>query len=292
MRHARRRIDLRTAAPMSRAAAAWLIPVVSLCACGTSSPRNTTPPNEVVARTASLSDTSEPATAATATTTATTAGTPRPGSLTERLRQIATEQPGVLRSATSNGQTTTVILRADQQALADELLTLFSAAVQVRLGNFDHPLDPTTATDLCPSTPEWLHNTDELDANLTLATDTVVSGADVTGALTVTNVSTREIVLGGGPYTAVVRNRDTRAVIGIQINETAYAGGEPINLQPGDSHSFDVNGTTASCDPTLGAALPPGDYDVTVDLLSPELSAPTAATQLAAGPALLRIIAP
>ncbi len=260
-------------------ASAWVVAAAMLCSCGA----NTAPPASVtgtpIERTASPSDTSEPT-----TTIYTTA--PPEGSFADRLRRM-TGQPGIVRSATNDGRTTTVTLRADQQALADEFLATFGSAVRVRLGNFDYPLDPSTATDVCPAAAEWPHATDELAASLTLTTDTVAPGADFTGTLTVTNVGTRQVVLGGGPYTPVVRDRGTRAVIGIETEVIAPAGSDAITLEPGDSHTFEVSGTTASCDPTLGAALPTGTYDVTVDLISPELSAPTAATQLAAGPAVL-----
>jgi hypothetical protein len=276
-----RRLDRHRAALEIRAVSALIVVVVTLCSCGTSTTPTGAPTGAPIEHTVSPSDTSEPT-----TTTYTTAALP--GSLTQRINRIAT---GVLISATSDGEATIVTLRADQQALADELLATFGSAVHVRLGNFDYPLDPSTATNVCPRVAEWPHATDDLAATLTLATDTVAPGADFTGTLTVTNVGTRQVVLGNGPYTPVVRDRGTRAVIGTE-SEIAYAGSEEvISLQPGESHTFEVNGTTASCDPTRGNALPPGTYDVTVDLLSPELSAPTAATQLAAGPAVLTISA-
>jgi hypothetical protein len=214
-----------------------------------------------------------------------------PGSLRERVMRIATEQPGVLRSSNSDGPTTVVTLRADQQALGDELLAAYGPEVRVRLGNFDYPLDASTATDVCPAVDEWPHATDELDATLILANGTVAPGADFTGTLTVTNVGTRQVVLGPGPYTPVVRNRETHDVVGMEVEAAAGGSDMVFPLQPGESQTFDITGTTASCDPSLGAALPPGTYEVTVDLMGPELSAPTAATQLAAGPAPLRISA-
>lgn len=264
MNSARRRFDRNRSALGLRATSAWLVAVVALCSCGSSTPPPASVAKAPAELTASPSDTSEP------TTTMFTTAVPT-GSLTERLNHIATEQPGVLRSTNSDGQATIVTLRADQQALADELLGTYGSAVHVRLGNFDYPLDPSTATDVCPAIAEWPHATDELTATVTLTNDTVAPGADFTGTLTVTNVGARQVVLGSGPYTPVVRDRGTRAVIGTEL-EIAYGGSDMvITLQPGDHHTFEVTGTTASCDPTLGAALPPGTYDVTVDLLGPEL---------------------
>ena len=53
--------------------------------------------------------------------------------------------------------------------------------------------------------------------------------------------------------------------------------------------TFSVYGGTASCDPSLGFALPEGDYDVTVDVLGPSIGGSNSHPELTAGPVALHV---
>jgi hypothetical protein len=79
-----------------------------------------------------------------------------------------------------------------------------------------------------------------------------------------TNESDETVVFDSGdPSSAVVVLPGTETVVGTYDGAIAGVGigGE---LAPGALRDLTIVGGTASCDPELGYALPPGDYEVVV----------------------------
>jgi hypothetical protein len=80
--------------------------------------------------------------------------------------------------------------------------------------------------------------------------------------VTVTNTGGEVVSFeSGSPLTALVYMPGTDEVVGIYTGGIAGVG-IGAELGPGESIDVDVLGGTASCDPDLGYALPPGDYEV------------------------------
>ena len=181
------------------------------------------------------------------------------------------------------------VLRADQGPLAGQLIAEFGSRIHLTLGNFAYPLDPLTARDLCRPFSPAQSTVAGLRATVKLAVPSVVSGADFSATVTVTNVGTDKIVVDGAdPLTAVILRHETAEVV------AAYDGfiggtGIVLNLEPGASHAISVYGGTASCNPALGYALPPGTYDVVVVVLGPTVSG--GGPELMAGPIPLIVAA-
>ena len=107
--------------------------------------------------------------------------------------------------------------------------------------------------------------------------------------MTVTNVGPDQVVVDGAdPLTAVILRHGTAKMVAAYDGEIGGTG-IGLNLEPGANHAISVYGGTASCD-ALGAALPPGTYDVVVMVLGPAVSG--SGPKLMAGPIPLIVAAP
>jgi hypothetical protein len=160
----------------------------------------------------------------------------------------------------------TVELRADGEDLARRILDRYGDLVSITLGVLPYP-DPTLVSDdnVCVmEIPPAPTDPISLDAVLTLSEPSVGSGNDFDGVVTVTNTGNEVIQFeSGSPLTALVSGPDDEAVVGVYTGPIAGVG-VSADLGPGDSVDIDVLGGTASCDPELGYALPPGEYQVRV----------------------------
>ena len=158
-----------------------------------------------------------------------------------RVAQLMTGPSSVVRSYGGDS----AVLRADQGPLADQLIAEFGSRIQLTVGNFAYPLDPLTARNVCrpfslaPSTVEGLRATVEL------AGPSVVSGADFSATVTVTNVGPDQVVVDGAdPLTAVILRQGTAEMVAAYDGVIAGTG-IGLNLEPGASHAISVYGGTA-----------------------------------------------
>jgi hypothetical protein len=158
-----------------------------------------------------------------------------------------------------------VDLRADSEAAAAAIHEKYGDLVDITLGMFGYPDMSSGGEGGCadmvpPPTTEPV----SLSVTLALTDETVKSGADFTGSVTVTN--TRPDVLhfeSGSPLAALVYRPGEADPVGAFTGAIAGVG-VGADLQPGESIDIDVLGGTASCDSSLGYALPAGDYEVRV----------------------------
>jgi hypothetical protein len=219
------------------------------------------------------------------TTTIPTFTTPEPGSAAAAIaatqfRECCGRRPDGKERAT---------LRADQEQVAEGLVRRFGDRIELKVGLFDYPLDPSE-TSLCPGPMTLFNSTPGLSASLKLRTKTVRSGQDFDGTATITNTSEHTISFeGADPVVATILRHGSSEVVGIFDGEVAGIGMSAV-LLPGQSQGLKLMGGTASCDPSIGFALPPGLYDVVTQVLGPETSGPNATVRLSAGPIELRIV--
>ena len=168
-----------------------------------------------------------------------------------------------LRSAGSGPEAIDVQLRADGISIAEQIHATYGELVKIQVGFLPYP-DRTSADIDCSAILKDIVTDTPLRATARLETARVVTGADFGGTVTVTNRGADVVEFeSGDPMTAVIYRRGTDQVVG------AYDGGiggvgTGGTLQPGGTLDIGVLGGTASCDPTLGYALPPGLYDVRV----------------------------
>jgi len=159
--------------------------------------------------------------------------------------------------------TVSVMLRADGEDVAAAISEKYGDLVEISVGALPYP-DPGTGnncTDLVPPPPS---EPTSLAATLHPITDVVPVGHHFEAVVTVTNTGGDAITFeSGSPLTALVYTQGTDEVVGIYTGGIAGVG-VGAELGPGDSIDIDVIGGTASCDPALGYALPPGEYEVRV----------------------------
>ncbi|HEX5590799.1 MAG TPA: hypothetical protein VFX65_10965, partial [Candidatus Limnocylindrales bacterium] len=181
-------------------------------------------------------------------------------------------------------------LRADGEAEAAEVLAAYGELVEIIVGALPYP-DPFDVAASC-SLPDPILAATPFSVTATIDPSTVRSGRDFGGSVTVTNTGSAPATLDSGqPATAIVFRAGSNRAVGVYtgaIAGTGYGG----TLAPGESLVFDVLGGTASCDPALGYALPPGSYDVRVivDAYTMHETAPTEFAYLLSEPVPLTIV--
>ena len=160
-------------------------------------------------------------------------------------------------------ESVSVNLRPDAEAAAAEIAAAYGELVDIWVGMLHYPDravgDRGPCDELLPDQIVGL----PLEATLRLDVPEIRFGGDIAGTVNVLNVGAEPFDFSSGePLTAFVL-----AEGGIPVG--AYAGaiagvGRGAMLEPGGSIELDVVGGTASCDPALGYAVPPGDYVVVV----------------------------
>ena len=184
-------------------------------------------------------------------------------------------------------------LRANGEDMARQIVERYGDAVHVTVGLLSYP-DRTRADGLTTCTPVMatLRVDTPLRGTLALETSTVWSGADFNAKVRVANRGAKDFDFqSGSPATALVFAPGGSEAIG---TFTGGIGGVGLGqvLRPLESIDIDVLGGTASCDPALGYALPPGLYEVraVIDVLTMHDNAPTDIGYILSDPAPLTIV--
>ncbi len=189
---------------------------------------------------------------------------PRTATELEQIQQAIVALAGQhLRSVGIGAETIDVQLRADGLSIAEQIHATYGDLLTIYVGFLPYP-DPASAGVDCSAILKDIVTDTPLRVSARLDTARVVTGEDFRGTVTITNAGADVVEFeSGDPMTAVVYRRGSNQVVG------AYEGGiggvgAGGTLQPGETLDIGVLGGTASCDPTLGYALPPGSYDVRV----------------------------
>ncbi|HET9521767.1 MAG TPA: hypothetical protein VFO73_12020 [Candidatus Limnocylindrales bacterium] len=209
-------------------------------------------------------------------------------------QEIVSRAGPFLVSAASGGATGVVEvgLRANGEGMARQIVEQYGDAVHVTVGLLSYP-DRTRADGMSTCAPAM--GTLRLDAplrgTLVLESPSVSSGADFGATVRVVNVGIGDFDFeSGAPATALVYAPGGNEAIGTFAGGISGVGLSQV-LGPLDSVDVDVLGGTASCDPALGYALPPGQYEVraVIDVLTMHDNAPTEIEYILSDPAPLTI---
>jgi hypothetical protein len=150
--------------------------------------------------------------------------------------------------------------------LARTLYLRYGPRLQVQLGAMPFP-DPTAeGWPDCPASIDVRGDTRGLVYELKLNEASVPSGREFTGGLSIGNPdSTESHLMSDMTLRARVYEPDGTEPVATFTGLLPDPGRQTI-VEPGETEHLDVVGTTASCAPALGYALPPGTYDVRVNL--------------------------
>jgi len=155
-------------------------------------------------------------------------------------------------------------LFADDEAFAAELIERYGERVEVRVGAFEYPLPDPLPASTCPSLES---TTERADLDIVAVAPTLPlqrSGGDVRSiALVVelTNTGDGRVEFGSGAALGYLVNNAGDVVAGPgQLGIPSV--GLSIDVGPGESSTFPVVLSTASCDPRAGYVVPAGDYQL------------------------------
>lgn len=213
--------------------------------------------------------------------------------LKEAFAAESAKRPDVFR-AWGGSEPFLVRLRADQEKYAAALNDKYGQSIRIRLGLFGYPLN--SGEILSPSPCALLADTrteeSGLKASVTLSSAVINAGGDLRGTLTITNVGIEPVSFNGGePRTGLIVRPGTTEVVGIYDGEIAGVG-ITATLAPGESKELEMLVGTASCDASVGFAVPPGDYEViTIAIDAAEDINGVKGVRLASAPTGLKITA-
>jgi hypothetical protein len=212
--------------------------------------------------------------------------------LLEIQQEIVERARPFLVSASSGGASGVIEvgLRANGEGMARQIVEQYGDAVHITVGLLSYP-DRARADGLttCGPAEGTLRQDAPLRGTLVLESINVASGADFNAKVRVANVGVNDFDFqSGSPATALVFAPGGGEAIGTFAGGIAGVGIGRV-LRPRDSIDIDVLGGTASCDPALGYALPPGLYDVraVIDVLTMHDNAPTDIGYILSDPAQL-----
>jgi hypothetical protein len=155
-----------------------------------------------------------------------------------------------------------VNLRADGEPLAAEVLEAYGDLVEITVGMLPYP-NRFAGPAACGNEPIEVSDA-PLELAVDLESDVIKPGVDFRGEVTISNTGPDPFDFQSGPtQTASVYLPGAESPVGF------FTGGMDsigfgATIEPGASITLDVIGGTASCDPALGWALPPGEYEVRV----------------------------
>jgi hypothetical protein len=187
-----------------------------------------------------------------------------------RLEQIqealAARYRELMRSVGRGAGVIHLALRADGQDAAAEVLAEYGELVEITVGLLPYP-DRFGGDPVCEPLVGPIARDSQLVAVAHLGAGSVRSGLDFRGTVTVRNTGADAFDFQSGPrHAAVVFKPGSESPSGF------YTGGMDAvgfgkRLAPGESVDLELVGGTASCDPVLGYALPPGQYEVRVPVV-------------------------
>lgn len=212
--------------------------------------------------------------------------------LGEIQREIVTLAGNRMRSVGIGSGTVNVQLRPDAETLAGSILAAYGDLVRITLGLLPYP-DRFAGDPVCPPIGTIATDT-PLVAVTTLEAAATRPGEDFRGTVTVTNSGPVAFDFQSGPtQTAVVYELGGDAPSGFYTG-SLDAIGFGKRLAPGESVDLEVVGGTASCDPALGYALPPGAYEVRVPVVQLTMrdAAPTEVSYVLSEPVPLTVVPP
>jgi hypothetical protein len=195
----------------------------------------------------------------------------------EEIRQaIAARYRELMRSVGRGAGVIHLALRADGQDAAAEVLAEYGELVEITVGLLPYP-DRFGGDPMCEPLVGPIAGDSQLVAVAQLAANSVRSGLDFRGTVTVRNTGADAFDFQSGPrHAAVVFKPGSGSPSGFWTGGMDAVGFGKL-LPPGESVELELVGGTASCDPALGYALPPGQYEVRVPvvLLTSHDNAPT-----------------
>lgn len=173
---------------------------------------------------------------------------------------LVKELQGRFLSIGRGGGAIEVSLAANEEELAGELMSRYGDAIDLTVGALAYPLED--AEEVCEDSPagEDVHG---LRIEVVAPTDPV-SAAGVTPlqlSVVLTNDGESRIQFGSGTAIGTILNTSGDVV---SSSSTVAIGdaGIGVDLGPGESMELPLVVSTASCDPALGYALPPGEYQL------------------------------
>ena len=153
-------------------------------------------------------------------------------------------------------------LAPDEEMLAGELLARYGEAIELTVGALAYPIE--NAVSVCAAVPDP-NPLPGLEIELHDQPESVT--ADGHGrldlAVTLTNVGDAPIRFGSGTATGTVLDLSGNPVSSSDSVAIADVG-MPVDLAPGASTELPLAADTSSCDPSLGYAVPPGNYQIVI----------------------------
>ena len=185
--------------------------------------------------------------------------------LTTQVTEISRTYPG-LRGVTGDGQIAEVYVNADRQDVADAIVTRYGSDVRVWLGMFRYPDASVPDSPGIDRTCGELPTAATTDKRLRWTTSKrlhVRSGGSITVPVRLTNVGRVTIPdLTVSAVIGLITRKGERQVLGVSLQEVSLLL-QLKTLKPGASTRRDSLIGAASCNASLGWALPPGTgYEV------------------------------
>jgi hypothetical protein len=162
----------------------------------------------------------------------------------------------------------TVDLNPDEEALAEELVQRYGAAVDVTVGALQYPLAEAEAVCPPPLEPSLVDGLRFMIVDPDTALAPTASGT-VQLTVRLMNTSDETVRFDSGQPTAVITD-----VRGMPLTLDIVGGedmGVLIELEPGEHQDFDLDVSLAACDPALGYMISPGDHHIVISLHNGQL---------------------
>lgn len=152
---------------------------------------------------------------------------------------------------------------AGHEATAQMLHAEYGDQLDLTLGAFPYPMPDPLPEPVCPdlaaTNPDLPY---AVEAPETVVLEPAAGPGTSVSVPFVNATSERIAFLTGYPW-MYLTDRDTGAVVGVPNGNFGREDlGIPVDLEPGAVFEQRVRVPTASCDPSIGHTLPPGDYDL------------------------------
>jgi pimeloyl-ACP methyl ester carboxylesterase len=158
----------------------------------------------------------------------------------------------------------TMTVRSSEEALAAELRERYGEQLELSIGLFPYPMPEPPPPSQCESMPPAATSLD-VDARVERVDPLTTTTPDPPSAeivLTNTGNEPAHLEFGAAPPALLARPGESTAVNAFELGVPAIL--QTIDLAPGASERLTVGVGLASCDPTAGYRVPPGDYQLIV----------------------------